>query len=329
MGMLRIGVLGAARINTTALIAPARRTEGVEVTAIAARDRDRADAYARRRGIPVVHESYDAVLDDPEVDAVYVPLPASLHGRWTLRAIAVQKHVLCEKPFTSNADEARAVAAAAEGSGLVVMEAHHTSAHPFTTRMREVVESGVLGEIVTAAAWFHAPIRPGPNIRWNPQLSGGSLMDLGCYPVRLIRDVLGEPTVVGAVALRRGDVDRRMTARLDVGGVDATVDCGMWSARVLGAGFQVDGSHARMRVTSPFHPHLAGRLRVDGPDVRLRESADRKSTYRYQLEAFRDAVRIGRPFAGSASEAVATMQIIDDIYRAAGMTPRQPGSVAP
>jgi predicted dehydrogenase len=120
-----------------------------------------------------------------------------------------------------------------------------------------------------------------------------------------------------------------MTAHLDVGGVDATVDCGMWSARVLGAGFEVAGSQARMRVTSPFHPQLAGRLSVDGPGVRVRESADRKSTYRYQLEAFRDAVRHGRPFAGSTSEAVATMQVIDDIYRAAGMAPRRPGSMAP
>ena len=327
MGTLRIGVLGAARINTTALIAPARRTEGVEVTAIAARDRDRAAAYARRRGIPVVHESYDALLQDPDIDAIYLPLPPSLHGRWTLRAIAAQKHVLCEKPFTANADEAREVAAAADGSGLVVMEAHHTSAHPFTTRVRQVVESGVLGDIRTASAWFHAPIPPGRNIRWNAQLSGGSLMDLGCYPVRLIRDVLGEPTVVGAVALRRGDTDRRMTARLDIAGIDTMVDCGMWSSRVLGAGFAVEGSRARMRVSSPFHPQLAGRLRVDGPGVRLRESADRKSTYRFQLEAFRDAVRNGRPFAGSTSEAVATMQVIDDIYRAAGMAPRQPGQL--
>ena len=150
-------------------------------------------------------------------------------------------------------------------------------------------------------------------------------MDLGCYPVRLIRDVLGEPTVAGAVALRRGDIDRRMTAHLDVGGIDAMIDCGMWSRRVLGAGFEVEGSRARMRASSPFHPQLAGRLRVDGPGVRIREEADRKSTYRYQLEAFRDAVRDGGPFAGTAAEAVATMQVIDDIYRAAGMTPRQPG----
>ena len=321
---LRIGVLGAARINRSALLAPAGRTDGVEVLAIAARDPDRAAAYARRRGIPVVHRSYEALLADTALDAVYVPLPAALHGAWTLAAIAAGKHVLCEKPFTANADEARDVDVAAAESGLVVMEAHHTSSHPFTARLREVVQSGVLGEIRSASAWFHAPIPPARDIRWNPRLGGGSLMDLGCYPVRLLRDVLGEPTVTSAVALRRGDIDRRMTAHLDIGGIDAVVDCGMWSGRVLGAGFVINGSSARMRVSSPFHPQLGGRLRVDGPGIRLRERADRTSTYRYQLEAFRDAVRHSVPYAGNTSQAVATMQVIDDIYRAAGMTPRQP-----
>ena len=322
--MVRIGVLGAARINRSALFVPAAKTEGVEVAAIAARDPERAAAVARRHGIPVVHESYDAALADPSIDAVYIPTPAALHGRWTLAAIASGKHVLCEKPFTANAEEAHEVQAAAEGSGLVVMEAHHTSLHPFTARMREVVASGVLGEVRTASAWFHAPIPPGRDIRWNPRLGGGSLMDLGCYPVRFVRDVLGEPTVVSATALRRGDIDRRMTARLAVAGADVTVDCGMWSSRVLGAGFTVEGTKARMRVSGPFHPQLGGRMRVDGPGVRIRERADRTSTYRYQLAAFRDAVRDGGPHPNGPDEALATMQLIDDIYRASGMSPRQP-----
>ena len=321
---MNIGILGAARINRTALIAPARHTARVDIVAIAAREPARATAYAQRRGIPIVHDTYDALLRDPSIDAVYIPLPVALHGTWTLAAIAAGKHVLCEKPFTANADEAREVDAAAVGAGLVVMEAHHTSFHPFTTRMREIVRSGMLGDIRRASAWFHAPIPPGGNIRWNPRLGGGSLMDLGCYPVRLIRDVIGEPTVRSAVALRRGDIDRRITAHLDIDGAEAVVDCGMWSSRGLGAGFIVQGSRGRMRVISPYHPQFGGRLRVDGPGVRVREWADRKSTYRYQLEAFRDAVENGDTRSGNSGEAVSTMRILDDIYRAAGMAPRQP-----
>jgi predicted dehydrogenase len=205
-----------------------------------------------------------------------------------------------------------------------VMEAHHTSFHPFTARLRDVVHSGALGDIRSASASFHAPIPPGKDIRWNPRLGGGSLMDLGVYPVRLIRDVLGEPTVRSAVALRRGAIDRRMTAHLDIDGVDAVVDCGMWSSRILGAGFEVIGSRARLRVTSPFHPQYGGRIRIDGPGVRRRERADRKSTYRFQLEAFRDAVLAGTEGLHGVDEAIATMTVVDDIYRTAGMNPRQP-----
>jgi predicted dehydrogenase len=323
---VRIGVLGAARINHAALFAPVRRTDRVEVVAIAARNPSRAARVARRRGIPTVHSSYRALLDDPSINAVYIPLPAALHGTWAMAAIAAGKHVLCEKPFTANADEACAVRAAAAGSGLVVMEAHHTSFHPFTVRMRDLVHSGELGDISRASAWFHAPIPPGKDIRWNARLGGGSLMDLGVYPVRLLRDVLGEPTVQSAVALRRGDIDRRMTAHLDIDGVDAIVDCGMWSSRALGAGLEVIGTRARMRVTSPFHPHLGGRIRIDRPGVRRRERADRTSSYRYQLEAFRDEIESGRTNTRSVAEAVATMRVVDDIYRAAGLNPRKPTS---
>jgi len=324
--VVRIGILGAARINRAALLAPVRRTPGVEVAAIAARDPAKAASYARRHHIPVVHDSYAALLQDPEIDAVYVPLPAALHGVWTLSAIDAGKHVLCEKPFTANADEARSIATAASASGLVVMEAHHSSMHPFTARIRDVVRSGILGEITTVRAWFHAPIPPGGDIRWNPDLGGGSLMDLGCYPVRLVRDVIGEPEVSGAAVLRRGNIDRRMTGQLSIDGIPVIVDCGMWSSRVLGSGLAVDGTAARLRASGPFHPHLGARLRVDGPGVRLREGAERKSTYRYQLEAFRDAVMLGADHSCGPNEALLTMRVIDDLYRAAGMAPRQPAT---
>ena len=122
--VLRIGVLGAAKIAAGALIGPARRVPGVEVRAVAARDRGRADAFARRNRIPVVHRSYDELLADASIDAVYVPLPASLHARWTIAALEAGKHVLCEKPFAGNSAAAREVAAVAARSDRVVMEAY-------------------------------------------------------------------------------------------------------------------------------------------------------------------------------------------------------------
>src|SRR5437868_7369760 len=139
---VRIGCLGAARIAPAALVKPASAADDAEATAVAARDPARARAFAAKHGIPVVHDSYDAMLADPDIDAVYNPLPHGLHAQWTIKALEAGKHVLCEKPFTANAAEAERVAAVADRTGLVVMEAFHYRYHPLADRMRALVEDG-------------------------------------------------------------------------------------------------------------------------------------------------------------------------------------------
>lgn len=323
--MLKMGVLGAAPIARDALIRPAAEVDGVEVVAIAARDRERANDAASKHDIPRVIDSYDAMLADLEIDAVYIPVPNGLHGRWTLAAIAAGKHVLCEKPFTANAPEARIVAAAAASSSVVVMEAHHTSHHPQTKRAAEIVRSGMLGEIESAEASFIVPMPPSGDIRWNLDLAGGSLMDLGCYPVRWLRDVLGVlPTVASAIASDRDGVDASMDARLDYAGVPGRVRAAMWTIPPLLIEAEVRGYAGLMKVRMPFAPQLKGKISVDGPGLRLREKADRHASYAFQLEAFRDAITAGGPNLTDSGAAIETMQTIDDIYRAAGMDPRQP-----
>src|SRR5882757_9896991 len=159
MDTVRIGTLGAARITPFALTKPATKVPEVEVVAVAARDRARAEKFAAKRGIPRVHDSYDALLADPEIDAIYNPLPNGLHCEWTIKALEAGKHVLCEKPFTANAKEAEAVAAVATRTGLVVMEAFHYRYHPLAKRMREIVASDELGTIerVETALCFPLP----------------------------------------------------------------------------------------------------------------------------------------------------------------------------
>ncbi len=322
--MLKIGVLSAARIATNALIHPAEEVDGVEVVAIAARDHDRAAEAARKHGIPRVHDSYEALLADPDIDAVYIPLPNGLHGRWTLAAIEAGKHVLCEKPFTANADEAREVAAAAAASSVVVMEAHHTTYHPQTKRAAEIVRTGILGTIESAEASFIVPMPPSSDIRWNVDLAGGSLMDLGCYPLRWLHDVLGAtPTVVSAEAHDREGIDASMDARLDYSGVPVRMRAAMWSTPPLLISAVVRGSAGEMKVRMPYAPQVKGKISVTGPGLRLREKADPRASYTFQLEAFRDAVLSGGPVPTDAAAAVETMQTIDDIYRAAGMEPRR------
>ena len=175
MKSVRIGVLGAAQIVNMAMIKPAGATPGVQVDAIAAREIARAQKFSRRYGLPKAYGSYSDLLADAEVDAVYIPLPPSLHGAWTTAALDAGKHVLIEKPFTANADEAATLVARAEESGLTVMEAFHSVYHPVVDDLRELVATGTIGTPLTAHGVFSIPIPPGKSTRWNEQLGGGRI----------------------------------------------------------------------------------------------------------------------------------------------------------
>jgi predicted dehydrogenase len=324
---LRIGILGAATIAPVALVRPARENARTEIVAIAARDPGKARRFATRHGIPRVHESYEALLADPQVDAVYNPLPNSHHGLWTLRALAAGKHVLCEKPFTANAGEARHVAEAAREAGLVVMEAFHWRYHPLAARMLEIVASGELGELRHIEAHFCAPlIKPG-DIRYRAGLAGGATMDMGCYCVSMLRALAGaEPRVVSAHAkLSSPGIDRAMEAELALpDGATGRIVCSMFSWRLLDVSLRVVGARGELHVINPLAPQYYNRLTVKSERGRRSESIKDGTTYGHQLEAFVSAVREGRPFPTTPEDAVENMAVIDAIYRAAGLEPRSP-----
>jgi predicted dehydrogenase len=325
--VLRIGFLGAAWIAPTAVMAPARRASGVEVVAVAARDPMRAKAFAARHGIPAVHDTYERLLADPSVDAVYVPLPNGLHGRWTIAALRAGKHVLCEKPFTANADEARAVAAVARETGLVVMEAFHYRYHPVARRMVEIVESGELGPLRHVRASFCFPLPRFSDIRYRFDLAGGALMDAGCYAVHMVRTFGGaEPEVVAARALTRSvHVDRAMRADLRFpGGHTGRIVCSMWSSDVLRIGVRVIGERGELRVLNPLAPQLVHRIAVRTADGRRVERLSRRPTYDYQLDAFTAAVRDGGPVLTDPADSIRNMTVVDAVYRAAGLPLRVP-----
>ncbi len=326
---LRFGVLGAARITPRALLAPARSHAGVSVDVVAARHRSRAVAYATRHGIPRVVDDYDAVVTDPDVDAVYIPLPNSLHAEWTLAALEAGKHVLCEKPFTANATEAAQVAVAAERAlhqdGLVVMEAFHYRYHPLAHRMRQIVASGELGQLRHVEAWLCAPIRDKSDIRYQADLAGGAMMDMGSYVVHWARLLGGEePTVLSAEAkLQSPGIDRAMHARLAFpGGHTGAIHCSMWSRSILHLAARVTGDRGELRVVNPVAPQTVSWLTVRSGGRSRRELVSRRPTYSYQLDAFADAVHGGGPVLTPPADAVANMTVIDAVYRAANMHPR-------
>ncbi len=329
---LRIGVLGAARITAAALLQPARATPDVQVAELAARDPARAREFAAKHGIEQVLPSYQALVDDPTLDAIYNPLPNGLHGYWTRRALAAGKHVLCEKPLTANATEAADLSLAAQASGKVLMEAFHYRYHPLIDRLLAIIRSGQLGAIRHIEAHLCAPNFKRHDIRYRYDLAGGATMDMGCYPIHLVRTLAGaEPRVTHAKALCTGRdrlVDRAMTADLAFGdGRTGRIICSMWSRRVFDTSAIVVGERGELRVRNPFLPHLYHRLRLRANGQTMAERVPGDSTYTHQLRAFVAAVRTGAAFPTTPEDAVANMRVIDAVYLAAGLPLRNPTPV--
>jgi predicted dehydrogenase len=326
MSPVRIGVLGAARIAPAAVIRPARHVADAEVVAVAARDRDRATAFAAKHHIGRVVSSYQELVDDPDIDAVYNPLPNGLHGRWTLAALAAGKHVLCEKPFTANADEARAVAGAVP-AGAVVMEAFHYRYHPLFMRARQLLDDGAVGAPRRIETWLCFPLPRFTDIRYQLALAGGATMDAGCYAIHMARHLAGtEPEVVSARAeLHSPGVDRAMSAELRFGsGCTGRVTCSMWSRRLLHIALRVTGDAGELRVFNPVGPNFYNRLSLRNREGRVVEHLSRRPTYEFQLEAFCRAVGGGEAPITGVSDAIANMEVIDAVYRSAGLDPRVP-----
>jgi predicted dehydrogenase len=326
---MRIGVLGAARIAPAALIKPAHAVPDVEVAAVAARDRVRAAAFAGEHGIPVVHASYEALLADPMLDAVYVPLPNGRHEQWTIAALRAGKHVLCEKPLTSNAAQALEVRKVADETGLVVMEAFHYRYHPLAARMAEVAHGGELGRISRVETAMCFPLPRFGDIRYDYGLAGGALMDAGCYALHCLRLLSpAPPAVTSAHALpfrRDARIDRAMTADFDLGdGATGRIKASMWSSTVLSLGATVVGERGTLKVFNFVMPRLFAGFRLTRDGKSHREKFGGEPTYTHQLRAFAAAVR-GDAAANLTppADSLATMTLVDDVYRAAGLPIRE------
>jgi predicted dehydrogenase len=325
---VRIGILGASRFVPMTLINPARENAEVVVATVAARDVSRAQALAAKHGIARVHDSYEALIADPDVDAVYIVLPNNLHGRWTRAALSAGKHVLCEKPFTANAPEAREIAELAAKSDRVVMEAFQYRYHPLTLRVEQIVASGELGKLerVEATVCVLLSKRSNGNI-YNYSLAGGATMDAGSYTVDVVRTFGGStPEVVSAQAKLSGpEVDRAMTAELRfASGHTGRIHCAVWSSDLMRASAKVVGDRGELRVLSPAAPHMFHRLSIRSADGKRVERFPRRSSYAYQLDAFAAAVQRGEPVMTTPEDAIENLTVIDAMYRAAGLSLREP-----
>jgi predicted dehydrogenase len=322
---IRIGILGAARIAPMALIDPAKAVPEVVVAAVAARDRGRARDFASKYGIQRVHDSYESLVGDPELDAIYNPLPNNLHCDWSIRALQAGKHVLCEKPLASNAAEAEKMVIAAAGSGRTLVEAFHYRYHPLARRMKEIVDGGELGTIRHIETHMCIPLIRRGDIRYRFDLAGGATMDVGCYAISLIRFLAGaEPEVVSAEArLSSPNVDRWMAADFRFAdGRTARMTCALFSTALVRVAAKVRGDRGEMRVLNPYAPQFTHRLVVRTPERTYRERLHSEPTYTHQLRAFAHAIRTDATLPTEAGDGLANMQVIDAVYDRAGLPRR-------
>jgi D-xylose 1-dehydrogenase (NADP+, D-xylono-1,5-lactone-forming) len=311
---MRLGLLSTARINEL-LVAGARRARGIEVVAIGSRDRARARTQAQALGVPRAHGSYEELIADPDVEAVYVALPNSLHAEWSLRALEAGRHVLCEKPMSRRPADVEAIFDAAAASGLVLAEGFMWRHHPQARRLFEL--AGEIGELRLVRASFSFLLERTGDVRLQAALDGGALMDVGCYGVSAARLLAGEPLSVSAQRVQGGDgVDVRMTGLLRFAGdVLATIDCGVdMAAR---GELEVTGTHGVLRLADPWHSRSPGieLRRAGGPVEQI--AVEALDPYACELEDFAAAVAGERPLRYGREDAVGQARAIAALHASA------------
>jgi predicted dehydrogenase len=310
------GILSTARIGAR-LVQAAAQTDEAEIVAVASRNERAAQAFAQAHGIPRAHGTYEALLADPEVEAIYVPLPNSLHVEWTKRALEAGKHVLCEKPMDRRPTQVERAFDLAEKQGLVLSEAFMWRHNPQTARLRELLDGGAIGDVRLVRAAFSFMLTREVDVRLDPELHGGALMDVGCYAVSGARFVVGgEPLrVMAEVVTGPTGVDMRLTGVLRFeGDVLATIDCGL--DMISRSELEVAGTEGRIVITDPWHCINPGIVVERGYEREVVEVPGADS-YALELDDMAAAIRGERdPLLGRA-DAVGQARVIQALYRSA------------
>lgn len=319
--MIRIGIMGAARIAESAMLVPAAARTDVCVTHVAASELDRERAYAAQHGLEPAG-GYEALLQRSDIDLVYIALPPSAHRHWTIKALQSGKAVLCEKPFAMNAREASEMVSVSLMTERPLLEAIHYRFHPFIIEARRVISEREVGRIVKARASFRVPIPyEAEEFRWRRELGGGALMDLGCYPIHALRTLLGnEPRVTEASVVIEHGVDAEVTARLRfLQTDDVTIQCGM-TGTTRQLDLEITGECGRISISNFVAPQLGSMLRIETPSGLHEEEAGIVSTYDAQLQHVVDVLKHGAPPITGGKDAVANMRLIEAVM-ARGLEP--------
>jgi predicted dehydrogenase len=314
---LRWGLLSTARINK-ALFTPLRTSKRNRLLAVASRSRDKAEAYAREKKIERAYGSYTDLLADPEIDVIYNPLPNHLHAEWTIKAVEAGKHVLCEKPLALSMDEVNGMAAAAKKHGRVVAEAFMYRSHPKTLKVKEIVDSGELGRVKIVRGSFTFLMTNPNDYRWQPEMGGGGLWDIGCYPLSYTRTVLGaEPLeVFGWQVTGPTGVDEVFTAQLHFpGDIYAQFDC---SVKIPYHTFmEIVGDEGTLNVPNPFNPGAREALYLTKNGKTRSVTVKGPEPYVSEVEDMADAILLGKPPRVSLADSRANVAAILALFESA------------
>jgi xylose dehydrogenase (NAD/NADP) len=309
------GVLSTAHINRLVL-AGARESDRVDVVAVASRELARAEKYASEHGIERAYGSYEDLLGDPTIEAVYISLPNSLHVEWSIKALEAGKHVLCEKPLSRRAEEVEQAFDVAERTGRLLMEAFMYRHNPQTLRLQELVDGGAIGRLQLVRAAFSFPLRDSANVRLSAELDGGSLMDVGCYCVSGSRLLAGEPEqVYGEQVTGETGVDVLFAGTMRFpGGIVAQFDSGLYLP--MRDELEAIGDEGSVFLDDPWHcTEAVILLRRDGGEERI--ALTPADSYRLELENLSDAIRgEAEPLLGR-EDAVGQARTIEALYRSA------------
>jgi predicted dehydrogenase len=323
MAKIRWGILGVAKIATEKVIPAMQRGQWSEVTAIASRDINKARTAAAKLGIPKAFGSYEELLADKEIDAIYNPLPNHLHVPWSIKAAEHGKHVLCEKPIALSADEARQLIAVRDRTGVKIQEAFMVRTHPQWMAVKEMVSSGRIGDVKSMLGVFSYTNRDPGNIRNQVPAGGGALMDIGCYLVYTSRFIFGrEPLRVCGTVERDPDMgtDRLTSILLDYGSGHAAGSCS--TQMVFAQQIQIYGTNGRIELPIPFNapPDRPNRIIVDtGADLFgggiTQIDVDVCNQYTIQGDLFSKAILDNAPTPSPLEDAVRNMACIDAIFK--------------
>jgi predicted dehydrogenase len=319
--MIRFGVLGTARVVPYGLLAPAKETPGVEVSAVASRTPQKAEAFAARHGIQRGFGSYGALLESPDIDAVYIALPPALHFDWVRRAMEAGKHVLCEKPLAENARLAQELALSAKRHGRVLVEGMHVHYLDRMRRQRELAAGGEFGRVLRIESYLRTPYMriAKDDFRLRYELGGGAALDLGCYAVSSLRYVAAEEPEVLSVRHKRisPQIDRWMRAMLRFpSGVEGVVEFGFRGVYTPRDRILVTCENGWIKSDGKALVHA----KKDGEEIH--ELLPAQSTFQLQLEAFAKSVRGEKSSAPPPEDAVLTARVLDAMYEKAGLALR-------